>query len=112
MLENLTVHFVVLNFDRFSRDEILGEVVCKLNQFEFDSLEKQISLSREILPCGNKFKIQDLGELLVSLCYQPIANRLSVVILKARNLPKMDITGLCGESADHFNFYYFNAFAF
>lgn len=33
----------------------------------------------------------------MSLCYQPIANRLTVVILKARNLPKMDLTGLCGK---------------
>lgn len=112
------VHFVVLNFDRFSRDEILGEVIVSLNQFEFDSLEKQISLVRDIAPRGNKvspgpqllgsslnltqsqtylfqLKIQDLGELLISLCYQPIANRLTVVILKGRDLPKMDLTGLC-----------------
>ena len=38
------------------------------------------------------------GEILVSLCYQPAANRLTVVILKARNLPKMDITGLSGNT--------------
>nr|XP_046912338.1 synaptotagmin-4-like [Dermatophagoides farinae] len=95
LLEMLAIHFVILNFDRFSRDEILGEVVCRLNQFEFDSLEKQLTLCRDIVPLGNKLKIQDLGELLVSLCYQPIANRLTVVILKARNLPKMDLTGLC-----------------
>lgn len=30
----------------------------------------------------------------MSLCYQPAANRLTVVVLKARNLPKMDVTGL------------------
>lgn len=54
LLENLVVHFVILNFDRFSRDEILGEVACKLNQFEFDSLEKQITLVRDIAPRGNK----------------------------------------------------------
>lgn len=40
---------------------------------------------------------QGRGELLVSLCHQPAANRLTVVVLKARNLPKMDITGLSGE---------------
>ena len=33
---------------------------------------------------------------MVSLCYQPAANRITVVVLKARNLPKMDITGLSG----------------
>lgn len=30
----------------------------------------------------------------MSLCWQPAANRLTVVVLKARNLPKMDVTGL------------------
>ena len=45
-----------------------------------------------------QFRSQGRGELLVSLCYQPAANRLGVVVLKARNLPKMDITGLSGES--------------
>ena len=37
------------------------------------------------------------GELLLSLCHQPAARRLSVVILKARNVPVMDITGFSGE---------------
>ena len=45
------------------------------------------------------------GELLVSLCYQPAANRLTVVVLKARNLPKMDITGLSGWLAFFFFFF-------
>jgi hypothetical protein len=34
----------------------------------------------------------------VSLCYQPAASRITVVVLKARNLPKMDITGLSGTT--------------
>ncbi|KAG2462134.1 SYT11 protein, partial [Polypterus senegalus] len=34
------------------------------------------------------------GELLVSLSSQPATHRLSVVVLKAKHLPKMDITGL------------------
>ncbi|MEQ2218403.1 hypothetical protein XENOCAPTIV_002685, partial [Xenoophorus captivus] len=34
------------------------------------------------------------GELLASLSYQPVSHRLSVVVLKARHLPKMDMTGL------------------
>lgn len=43
-----------------------------------------------------KFQIraQGRGELLVSLCWQPGAARLTVVLLKARNLPRMDVTGL------------------
>lgn len=34
----------------------------------------------------------------MSLSYQPVAQRMTVVVLKARHLPKMDITGLSGSS--------------
>ncbi|XP_054159396.1 synaptotagmin-4-like [Oppia nitens] len=94
-LQTTVLHFIVLSFDRYSRDEVIGEVFCHLNSVEFDSLEKQIHLTKEISPRSHKMRLQGRGELLVSLCYQPAANRLTVVILKARNLPKMDLTGLC-----------------
>lgn len=58
MLEKLIVHFSILNFDRFSRDDLIGEIVCHLNQFEFDSLEKQISLCKEIKPIGS-YKVKN-----------------------------------------------------
>ena len=38
----------------------------------------------------------ECGELLVSLCYQPATDRLTVIVLKAKNLPRMDLTGLSG----------------
>lgn len=41
-----------------------------------------------------KIRAQGRGELLTSLCWQPAASRLTVVLLKARNLPRMDVTGL------------------
>lgn len=41
-----------------------------------------------------QMRTQGRGEVLLSLCWQPTANRLSVVVLKARNLPQMDVTGL------------------
>ncbi len=44
-----------------------------------------------------QLKTQGRGEILVSLCYQPAANRITAVVLKARNLPKMDLTGLSGK---------------
>jgi hypothetical protein len=46
----------------------------------------------------SQIRAQGRGELLVSLCWQPAANRLTVVVLKARNLPKMDVTGLAGKA--------------
>ncbi len=42
------------------------------------------------------------GELLVSLSYQPVSHRLSVVVLKAKHLPKLDITGLSGSKYNVF----------
>lgn len=91
-LQGITLHFVILSFDRFSRDAIIGEVLYPL---EADEVCKQkLTLCKEITPRHLKFRVQGCGELLVSLCYQPAANRLTVVVLKARNLPKMDLTGL------------------
>uniref|UniRef100_T1HAW5 C2 domain-containing protein n=1 Tax=Rhodnius prolixus TaxID=13249 RepID=T1HAW5_RHOPR len=94
-LQNITLHFVVLSFDRYSRDDIIGEVFCSLDTVDVTQAEnQQLSLCRDIQPRSLKIKAQGRGELLVSLCWQPAANRLSVVVLKARNLPKMDVTGL------------------
>lgn len=39
----------------------------------------------------------DLGELMLSLCYLPTAGRLTLTVVKARNLKAMDITGASGK---------------
>lgn len=91
-LQGITLHFVILSFDRFSRDAIMGEVLYPLAADEV--CKQRLTLCKEITPRHLKFRVQGCGELLVSLCYQPAANRLTVVVLKARNLPKMDLTGL------------------
>ncbi|KPP59561.1 hypothetical protein Z043_122507, partial [Scleropages formosus] len=46
------------------------------------------------------------GELLVSLSYQPVTQRLNVVVLKAKHLPKVDITGLSGNPYVKVNVFY------
>ncbi|KAJ8718366.1 hypothetical protein PYW08_002603 [Mythimna loreyi] len=89
----ITLHFVVLSFDRYSRDEIIGEVVSPLTSLQLQSGEA-MALCREIQPRSLKMRSVGRGEVLVSLCWQPAAARLTVVLLKARNLPKMDVTGL------------------
>ncbi|XP_063990811.1 synaptotagmin-4 [Diachasmimorpha longicaudata] len=95
-LQKITLHFVVMSFDRYSRDDMIGEVVCALSSVQGleDADNQQLSLCREICPRILKIQSQGRGELLVSLCWQPAVNRLTVVVLKARNLPKMDVTGL------------------
>ncbi|XP_052121648.1 synaptotagmin-4, partial [Frankliniella occidentalis] len=94
-LQSITLHFVVLSFDRYSRDDIIGEVFCTLSSVDLSNKDNhQQMLTKNILPRSLKIRSQGRGEILVSLCWQPAANRLTVVILKARNLPKMDVTGL------------------
>ncbi|KAG5888991.1 hypothetical protein JTB14_013296 [Gonioctena quinquepunctata] len=94
-LPNITLHFVILSFDRYSRDDIIGEVFCALNTVDITQIEtQQMAVCREIQPRSLKIRSQGRGDILVSLCWQPAANRLTVVVLKARNLPKMDVTGL------------------
>lgn len=53
-----------------------------------------IELNVKVVLFSRQIKSQGRGELLVSLCFQPAAGRLTVVLLKARNLPRMDVTGL------------------
>jgi len=94
-LPALTLHFVVLSFDRYSRDDVIGEVMLELETLDLSNSDNApVPISKEITPRSYKLKSQGRGEILVSLCYQPAANRITVVVLKARNLPKMDITGL------------------
>ncbi|NWR05294.1 SYT11 protein, partial [Paradoxornis webbianus] len=93
-LQDLVLHFLVLSFDRFSRDDVIGEVMVPLAGV--DPSTGKVQLTREILK-RNIQKCISRGELQVSLSYQPVAQRMTVVVLKARHLPKMDITGLSGQ---------------
>jgi hypothetical protein len=49
--QSITLHFVVLSFDRYSRDDIIGEVFCPLGQVDLSLAEsQQMSLTRDIQP--------------------------------------------------------------
>jgi len=49
-LDATTLHFTILNFDHYSRDDVIGEVFYQLAHLQFDALEKQILLVQDILP--------------------------------------------------------------
>merc|ERR1712152_128772 len=50
-LPALTLHFVVLSFDRYSRDDVIGEVMLELEHLDLkDSEVSPVSLIRDIAP--------------------------------------------------------------
>ncbi|XP_062856875.1 synaptotagmin-9b isoform X3 [Trichomycterus rosablanca] len=84
------LHFSVYDFDRFSRHDLIGQVVVD-NFLDLPDFPGETRLCRDVLyvTADNV----DLGELMFSLCYLPTAGRLTITIIKARNLKAMDITG-------------------
>ncbi|XP_049878717.1 synaptotagmin-10-like isoform X2 [Pectinophora gossypiella] len=84
------LQFSVYDFDRFSRHDLIGHVVLK-GLLEATDLNQEIEYTMNILAPPQEKK--DLGELMLSLCYLPTAGRLTVTVIKGRNLKAMDING-------------------
>ncbi|KAJ8340600.1 hypothetical protein SKAU_G00352330 [Synaphobranchus kaupii] len=84
------LHFSVYDFDRFSRHDIIGQVVVD-NFLDLADFPRETKLCRDIQYVSSDNV--DLGDLMFSLCYLPTAGRLTITMIKARNLKAMDITG-------------------
>ncbi|XP_030624760.1 synaptotagmin-6 [Chanos chanos] len=84
------LHLSVFDFDRFSRHDMIGEVILD-NLFEDSDLSRETSIWRDIQYATTESV--DLGEIMFSLCYLPTAGRLTLTVIKCRNLKAMDITG-------------------
>ncbi|XP_029012365.1 synaptotagmin-6 [Betta splendens] len=84
------LHMSVFDFDRFSRHDMIGEVVLE-NLFEISDLSRETNIWRDIQYATSESV--DLGEIMFSLCYLPTAGRLTLTVIKCRNLKAMDITG-------------------
>ncbi|XP_055963779.1 synaptotagmin-10 [Sorex fumeus] len=89
-LSQRKLHFSVYDFDRFSRHDMIGEVVLE-NLFEASDLSREASVWKDIH--GATTESVDLGEIMFSLCYLPTAGRMTLTVIKCRNLKAMDITG-------------------
>ncbi|CAO2601224.1 Syt10 [Lemmus lemmus] len=89
-LSNRKLHFSIYDFDRFSRHDMIGEVILD-NLFEVSDLSREATVWKDI-HCATTESI-DLGEIMFSLCYLPTAGRMTLTVIKCRNLKAMDITG-------------------
>uniref|UniRef100_A0A6I8SPP0 Synaptotagmin-7 n=1 Tax=Xenopus tropicalis TaxID=8364 RepID=A0A6I8SPP0_XENTR len=82
------LYLQVLDYDRFSRNDPIGEVSIPLNKTDLTQMQ---TFWKELKPCSDGSGSR--GELLLSLCYNPSTNAIIVNIIKARNLKAMDIGG-------------------
>ncbi|XP_053882559.1 synaptotagmin-7 isoform X1 [Malaclemys terrapin pileata] len=82
------LYLQVLDYDRFSRNDPIGEVSIPLNKLDLTQMQ---TFWKELKPCSDGSGSR--GELLLSLCYNPSGNSIVVNIIKARNLKAMDIGG-------------------
>uniref|UniRef100_A0A8C2IAB4 Synaptotagmin X n=1 Tax=Cyprinus carpio TaxID=7962 RepID=A0A8C2IAB4_CYPCA len=87
---NRKLHFSVYDFDRFTSHDMIGEVVVD-NLFELSDLSREAVVWKDILAATTESV--DLGEIMYSLCYLPTAGRMTLTVIKCRNLKAMDITG-------------------
>ncbi|KAK3097007.1 hypothetical protein FSP39_005544 [Pinctada imbricata] len=87
-----TLTFAVYDFDRFSKHDQIGQVQIPLNTVDLcQVLEEWRDLTS---PDNESEKENKLGDICFSLRYVPTAGKLTVVILEAKNLKKMDVGGL------------------
>ncbi|XP_030826307.1 synaptotagmin-7 isoform X3 [Camarhynchus parvulus] len=82
------LYLQVLDYDRFSRNDPIGEVSIPLNKVDLTQMQ---TFWKDLKPCSDGSGSR--RELLLSLCYNPSANSIVVNIIKARNLKAMDIGG-------------------
>ncbi|XP_048487865.1 synaptotagmin-7 isoform X2 [Plutella xylostella] len=85
-LQSRVLHLHVFDYDRFSRDDSIGEVFLPLCQVD---LSEKPSFWKALKPPAK----DKCGELLTSLCYHPSNSVLTLTLLKARNLKAKDING-------------------
>lgn len=70
----------LLDYDRFSHDEVIGEIRFLLNTLDLSGCEIWGDLIAVRKP------MEHSAELLISLSYLPQAERLTIVVMKAKNL--------------------------
>ncbi|XP_076344368.1 synaptotagmin-7-like [Tachypleus tridentatus] len=85
-LQKSILYLHVFDYDRFSRDDPIGEVYLPLSQVDFT---KKPCLWK----CIRAAEDMKLGEILITLLYIPRTSELSITLVKCRNLKAKDITG-------------------
>ncbi|CAK9298020.1 unnamed protein product [Gordionus sp. m RMFG-2023] len=87
-----TLIFAIYDFDRFSKHDQIGEVRLPLKHIDLGQVvEDWKDITSAQVEDG---KGSHLGDICFSLRYVPTAGKLTIVVLEAKNLKKMDVGGL------------------
>jgi len=81
----------VYDFDRFSRHDIIGELRVPMNAVDLGAVTEEW---RDLISAEGDKENEKLGDICFSLRYVPTAGKLTIIILEAKNLKKMDVGGL------------------
>ncbi|XP_017037381.1 synaptotagmin-5 [Drosophila kikkawai] len=87
VIDKRTVEILLYDFDAYSRHVCIGG--SKLHLANLD-LSEQLNLWTPLSSASAQDMKVDLGDIMVSLAYLPSAERLMVVLIKARNLRIVD----------------------
>ncbi|MBN3324035.1 SYT1 protein, partial [Atractosteus spatula] len=89
-LNESTLVMQVYDFNRFSKHDIIGELRLQLSTVDWNHVIEEWKDLNE----ASKFEQENLGDICFSLRYVPTSSKLTVIILEAKNLKKMDTGGL------------------
>lgn len=87
---NRTLLFIVYDFNRFSKHDIIGEVRLPLASIDLQHPTEEWKLISK----SDSDEMESLGDICFSLRYVPTTGKLMVVILEAKNVKAMDKNGL------------------
>lgn len=84
-----TIEILLYDFDSYSRHFCIGGTQIELGKLD---LTHKIDMWNFLGSCSEQDAKIDLGDLMVSMSYLPSAERLTVVLIKARNLKVVDVS--------------------
>lgn len=84
-----TLEILLYDFDAYSRHVCIGGLKVPLAHVD---LSDKVELWKSLGPCAEIDARVELGDLMISLSYLPSAERLTVVVIKGRNLRVFDDT--------------------
>ncbi|XP_036340157.1 synaptotagmin-5-like isoform X1 [Rhagoletis pomonella] len=87
VIDKRTIEILLYDFDAYSRHVCIGGAQIPLSNID---LTEKVELWTPLGPCAEQDLKVDLGDIMVSLSFLPSAERLTVVIIKARNLRIID----------------------